>query len=73
MTGKEIVEESARLMKGNRWRFFWLGFSFIGWAFLSAFTLGIGMLWLLPYMMISIIFFYEELAGKSNEPIETKE
>lgn len=73
MTGKEIVEESARLMKGNRWRFFWLGFSFIGWAFLCAFTLGIGMLWLLPYMMISMVFFYEELAGKDNEPIaETK-
>lgn len=73
MTGKEIVEESARLMKGNRWRFFWLGFSFIGWAFLSAFTLGIGMLWLVPYMMVSIVFFYEELAKKGIEPIvETK-
>lgn len=73
MTGREIVEESARLMKGNRWRFFWLNFSFIGWAFLCAFTLGIGMLWLLPYMMISMVFFYEELAGKDNEPIvETK-
>ena len=59
-------------MKGNRWRFFWLGFSFIGWAFLCAFTLGIGMLWLLPYMMISMIVFYEELAKKDNEPIETK-
>lgn len=72
MSGKEIVAESARLMKGNRWRFFWLGFSFIGWAFLCAFTLGIGMLWLLPYTMISIIVFYEELAGKDNKPIETK-
>lgn len=73
MTGKEIVEESAKLMKGNRWRFFWLTFSFIGWAFLCAFTLGIGMLWLVPYMMVSMIVFYEELAKKGNEPvIETK-
>ncbi len=72
MSGKEIVAESARLMKGNRWRFFWLGFSFIGWAFLSAFTLGIGMLWLVPYMMVSIVFFYEELAKKGIEPIVEK-
>ncbi len=73
MTGKEIVEESARLMKGNRWRFFWLVLSFIGWAFLSVFTLNIGILWLLPYMMISMVVFYEDLVGKDNKPIvETK-
>lgn len=73
MTGKEIVEESAKLMKGNRWRLFWLMFSFIGWAFLSAFTLGIGLLWLVPYMMIATVCFYEELVKKDNEPVvETK-
>ena len=63
MSGKDIVEKSASLMKGNRWRFFWLGLTFIGWLILSAFTLYIGLLWLLPYMMISFICFYENLAG----------
>lgn len=69
-TGKEIVEESASLMKGNRWSFFWLGLTFIGWAILSVFTLYIGLLWLVPYIMVSFVFFYESLAGKSDKKVE---
>lgn len=65
-SGKEIVEESASLMKGNRWRFFWLSLTFIGWIILSAFTLYIGLLWVAPYMMVAQICFYENLAGKSE-------
>lgn len=73
MTGKQIVEESESLMRGNRWSFFWLGLTFIGWLILSVFTLYIGLLWLIPYMMISMICFYENLSGKTNSPIETTE
>lgn len=69
MTGKQIVEESERLMRGHRWNFFWLGLSFIGWVILSAFTLYIGLLWVLPYMMIAQVCFYEALAGKTKEPV----
>ena len=69
-TGKEIVEESASLMKGNRWSFFWLGLTFIGWAILSVFTLYIGRVWLVPYIMVSFVFFYESLAGKSDKKVE---
>lgn len=69
MTGKEIVNESEKLMRGNRWRYFWLGLTFIGWAILAAFTFGIGMLWLMPYMMIAMICFYEDLAGKTTTPV----
>ncbi len=66
-TGKEIVEESQKLMTGNRWSFFWLGLTFIGWAILAAFTFGIGMLWLMPYMMVTFVAFYETLEGNKNE------
>lgn len=69
MTGKQIVEESERLMRGHRWSFIWLGFSFIGWVILSAFTLYIGLLWVLPYMMVAQVCFYEALAGKTKEPV----
>lgn len=69
-TGKEIVEESERLMKGNRWSFFWLGLTFIGWVILSAFTLYIGLFWLIPYVLVTYIAFYESLAGTKND-IET--
>lgn len=67
-TGKEIVEESETLMRGNRWSFFWLGLTFIGWVILSAFTFYIGMLWVMPYMMVSMVCFYEALAGKTATP-----
>ncbi len=72
MTGKEVVETSEKLMRGNRWRFFWLGLTFIGWSILAGFTLGIGMLWLMPYIMVAFVCFYEELAGKTTEAVEPK-
>lgn len=74
---KEIVEESQKLMTGNRWNFFWLGLTFIGWAILATFTFGIGMLWLMPYMMVTFIAFYESLVGNKNDvevsPIQENE
>lgn len=68
-TGKEIVEMSESMMKGNRWSYFWLGLTFIGWAILSVFTLHVGLLWLMPYIMVTFVCFYEALANKTNEPI----
>lgn len=74
MTAKEVVEESARLMKGNRWSLFWLQLTFIGWAILACITFGIGYLWLFPYILVAQICFYEALAGKSsNKEDKTKE
>lgn len=66
-TGKEIVEESQKLMTGNRWSFFWLGLTFIGWAILAAFTFGIGMLWLMPYIIVTFVAFYESLVGNKTD------
>ena len=60
-TGREIVEESAKLMKGNRWNFFWLGLTFIGWSILATFTFGIGLFWLMPYIQVTYVAFYESL------------
>lgn len=65
-TAKEVVEDSANLMKGHRWSYVWLNITFIGWAFLSAFTFGIGTLFLIPYMTVSSICFYDELNSSSN-------
>lgn len=64
MSGKEAVEKSAELMQGNIGALFCLNLSFIGWAFLSIFTLGIGLLWLIPYQQISQISFYRDLTGE---------
>lgn len=61
MCGIDIVEKSEQLMKNNRWKLFCLYLSFIGWALLCIFSLGIGYLWLIPYIMISFVAFYDSL------------
>ena len=66
MSAKDAVQRSEDLMKGNRGKLFVLQLSFIGWAILAAISFGIGMLWLLPYMMITLVCFYEALAGGNN-------
>lgn len=66
MPTKEVVEESQRLMQGNRWRFFYLGLTFIGWAILSVFTLYIGFFWLYPYIMVAFVCFYEALKDEQK-------
>lgn len=73
MSSKEIVEKSESLMNGNRGAYVCLGLSFIGWMILSAFTLYIGLLWLLPYIMISFIIFYEDRSGTFSSSKETSE
>lgn len=67
MSAKDLVEESAKLMHGNKIKFLLLQFSFIGWIILSAFTFYIGLLWVIPYMQISIVCFYEALKDKKIE------
>lgn len=63
MAAKQIVEKSAELMKGHRMELFILELSFFGWIFLALFTCGIGLLWLMPYMQITSVKFYEYVAG----------
>lgn len=67
---KSAVEESKNLMKGNRSKLFLLQLSFIGWAILAVCTLGIGYLWLLPYVQFATFAFYKNLSAKENVVIE---
>ena len=66
LSGNEAIEESMRMMDGHKWDLFCLDLSFIGWMILCIFTLGIGMLWLLPYMNTARAAFYEELKSQQN-------
>ena len=52
------IDESRRLMDGNKWRAFCLGLSFIGWWLLGFLTLGILFFWLFPYQSITMGAFY---------------
>lgn len=55
------IEESMRMMDGHKMRLFLLDLSFIGWGILCVLTLGIGFLFLSPYMSTARASFYEDL------------
>lgn len=73
LTAKECVEKSKELMANRRGKLFCLQLSFIGWAILSMFTFGIGFLWLLPYMQMATIAFYDNAADKKDAEVEVIE
>lgn len=62
----DAMRESKRLMKGNKGRLFCLQLSFIGWCLLSALTLGVGLLWVNPYMQAAEAAFYMTVTGRQG-------
>lgn len=84
MSSKEAVLKSEELMTNKRSKLFFLQLSFVGWAILACFTLGIGYFWLLPYIQFAIIAFYkfvsedssndkaEVVTENNNNPIQEK-
>ena len=63
--GKDALAKSREMMKGYKWDYFVFILSFIGWFILSPFTLFILFIWLLPYLMISEVLYYEKLKEKN--------
>ena len=57
----DTLRLSRKMMQGHKKRLFYLQLSFFGWALLSVLTLGVGMLWLLPYMMTAMAAFYQDV------------
>ena len=69
LTTKEALELSKKMMYGHRFRLFCLEFSFIGWVFLCVLSLGIGLIWLLPYTEAAKAAFYREVSFQYNNPV----
>lgn len=67
MKNNAAIEESMRMMDGHKLELFLLDLSFIGWAILSILTCCIGFLWLVPYMNMAHVNFYEDLKKASVE------
>lgn len=57
----DALKQSKEMMKGYKGKLFMMWLSFIGWALLCILTLGIGFLWLNPYIQLSLANFYENL------------
>lgn len=58
----EAISRSKRMMRGHKWELFCLNLSFMGWIILGALTLGIGFLWIGPYMEAAKAVFYREVS-----------
>ena len=65
MGALESISRSKRAMKGWKWDMFVLDLSFLGWAILSIFTLGILSLWLTPYSAAAEANFYDWVVHRS--------
>lgn len=63
----QAITESRRMMDGHKFDLFLLMLSFIGWYILAALTLGIGLIWLNPYIEATRAQFYLHISGKNNE------
>jgi uncharacterized membrane protein len=63
----ESLQRSRALMRGNKWRLFRLQLLFTLLAIGCIFTLGIGLLWLVPYSRCSLTCFYESLLSGEKE------
>ena len=66
LSANECIERSMDMMNGHKWDLFVLYLSFIGWFILCLFTMGIGFLWLIPYIQVSVAEFYEDLKAQEE-------
>lgn len=70
LSANQAINLSRKMMKGHKFDLFYLHLSFIGWGILSIFTLGVGLLWLMPYMSTSQAAFYQKVkAGFMSETV----
>ena len=66
ISASDALKKSKELMNGNKGKYFTLTMRFFGWILLSILTLGIGLLWIMPYMQISLAKFYEDIKEKNR-------
>lgn len=64
LSANQAISLSKDMMRGHKFDLFYLYLSFIGWIILCVFTLGIGLLWLLPYMQTAEASFYLDVKGE---------
>ena len=60
-SARQALRTSKAMMRGHRFELFCLDLSFFGWVLLSVLTLGVGFIWLNPYMEATHACFYLSL------------
>jgi uncharacterized membrane protein len=61
----KAIDASKKMMYGYKWKYFCLCLRFIGWFILGILSLGIGFLWIVPYVSISFAKFYDDVKTNS--------
>ncbi len=64
------LRKSKEMMYGYKWKYFCLNCRFIGWGLLCILTLGIGFIFLLPYMQVSYAKFHDDLRANYVEVVQ---
>lgn len=57
----EGIKKAMAISDGFKWKYFVFLLSFIGWSILASIALGIGWLWLTPYLTLSTYLFYKHM------------
>lgn len=69
-TVKELFVKSIEVMRGNKMRYFLLELSFFPLMFLSIFTCGLALLWIIPYLNMTCTNFYLDLMASRNREMQ---
>ena len=64
LTYNGAIERSMAMMEGHKMDYFLLILSFIGWYILGIISLGIGFLWINPYVSRTKAIYYEDLKSE---------
>lgn len=63
---KEALDASKLMMDGYKLKLFYLWLRFFLLALLCILTLGIGFLWLIPYIHVTMAMFYDDVRGEKK-------
>jgi uncharacterized membrane protein len=66
LDGPKAIAKSKQIMDGHKMQLFMLGLRFIGWILLGIVTAGIGFLWIMPYMTVSVATLYEDIRTETQ-------
>ena len=64
---KNIFTKSFDMMEGRVLEYILLCLSFVGWAILAIFTLGLLYFWLFPYMLVTLANYYNKIKGEKED------
>ncbi|GHT57847.1 hypothetical protein FACS18945_2990 [Bacteroidia bacterium] len=69
ISAMDAINKSKKMMYGYKMKYFCLSLRFLGWALLCILTLGIGFLWLMPYIQVTFAKFYDDLKAANTEEV----